>query len=277
MTQTVDHRRKIVAPVAESLSGARLSYWPSVFCAGDMVEIRLYTDDDRKTSVSLRVELLSEQDEVLLSEVKVFVPSQKSPHYFTTSEFSLPQDNLAEGSYILRVINNYEILDSVQLDVFEDSSYVADVVRKMKYFTEGLTIKSAVLTAIEFGNYDKAIALQKKVANSYISMGNQILAAKTWEELAEKLFELKAFKESKEALEQSLALFKKIEDLADKDEILKRLTEEIEICLSPHILSSVEVSQNPYPGESHGYQSDINKKVSARTKPKKKNLWDDLV
>ena len=103
----------------------------------------------------------------------------------------------------------------------------------------------------------------------YIAIDNQELAARYWEQLAEKLFDLDAFNDAKKALEYSLVLFKTIEDLADKDEILKRLREEIEICISPQkVLLSIKTtpSQNP---------PEINKNLVPQT-PKKKSLWDDL-
>jgi hypothetical protein len=139
----------------------------------------------------------------------------------------------------------------------------------MKHFAEALNKQEEVATALEFGNYERAIALQKNCEVLYIAIDNQELAARYWEQLAEKLFDLDAFKDAKKALEYSLVLFKTIEDLADKDEILKRLREEIEICISPQkVLLSIKttLSQNP---------PEINKNLVPQT-PKKKSLWDDL-
>jgi tetratricopeptide (TPR) repeat protein len=248
----------------KKIRGVVLNYWPPVVLPGEELTIRLYVKENAPNQANLEIKLNSEQGQLLASKsTEVFLNlATISPCFVTKLEIP---ENLSEGVYVLQVWENQTLLASAELELTEDQVYA----KYMKYFAEALNKQEEVATALEFGNYERAIALQKDCEVLYIAIDNQELAARYWEQLAEKLFELQAFKESKKALEQSLALFKTIEDLADKDEILKRLREEIEICISPQkVLLSIKttLSQNP---------PEINKNLVPQT-PKKKSLWDDL-
>jgi len=248
----------------KKIRGVVLNYWPPVVLPGEELTIRLYVKENAPNQANLEIKLNSEQGQLLASKsTEVFLNlAAISPCFVTKLEIP---ENLSEGVYVLQVWENQTLLASAELKLTEDQVYA----NYRKYFAEALNKQEEVATALEFGNYERAITLQKDCEVLYILIDNKELAARYWEQLAEKLFDLDAFKDAKKALEYSLVLFKTIEDLADKDEILKRLREEIEICISPQkVLLSIKTtpSQNP---------PEINKNLAPQT-PKKKSLWDDL-
>lgn len=248
----------------KKIRGVVLNYWPPVVLPGEGLTIRLYVKENAPNQANLEIKLNSEQGQLLASkstEVSLNLATI-SPCFITKLEIP---ENLSEGVYVLQVWENQTVLASAELELTGDKDYA----NYMKHFAEALNKQEEVATALEFGNYERAIALQKDCEVLYIAIDNKELAARYWEQLAEKLFDLDAFNDAKKALEYSLVLFKTIEDLADKDEILKRLREEIEICISPQkVLLSIKttLSQNP---------PEINKNLVPQT-PKKKSLWDDL-
>jgi hypothetical protein len=248
----------------KKIRGVVLNYWPPVVLPGEGLTIRLYVKENAPNQANLEIKLNSEQGQLLASKsTEVFLNLAAISPYFIT-KLEIPE-NLSEGVYVLQVWENQTVLASAELELTGDKDYA----NYMKHFAEALNKQEEVATALEFGNYERALALQKNCEVLYIAIDNQELAARYWEQLAEKLFDLDAFHDAKKALEQSLALFKTIEDLADKDEILKRLREEIEICISPQkVLLSIKttLSQNP---------PEINKNLVPQTS-KKKSLWDDL-
>jgi len=248
----------------KKIRGVVLNYWPPVVLPGEGLTIRLYVKENAPNQANLEIKLNSEQGQLLASkstEVSLNLATI-SPCFITKLEIP---ENLSEGVYVLQVWENQTVLASAELELTGDKDYAS----YMEHFAEALNKQEEVATALEFGNYERAIALQKNCEVLYIAIDNQELAARYWEQLAEKLFDLDAFNDAKKALEYSLVLFEAIEDLADKDEILKRLREEIEICISPQkVLLSIKttLSQNP---------PEINKNLVPQTS-KKKSLWDDL-
>jgi len=248
----------------KKIRGVVLNYWPPVVLSGEGLTIRLYVKENAPNQANLEIKLNSEQGQLLASkstEVSLNLATI-SPCFITKLEIP---ENLSEGVYVLQVWENQTVLASAELELTGDKDYAS----YMEHFAEALNKQEEVATALEFGNYERAIALQKNCEVLYIAIDNQELAARYWEQLAEKLFDLDAFNDAKKALEYSLVLFEAIEDLADKDEILKRLREEIEICISPQkVLLSIKttLSQNP---------PEINKNLVPQTS-KKKSLWDDL-
>ena len=248
----------------KKIRGVVLNYWPPVVLPGEGLTIRLYVKENAPNQANLEIKLNSEQGQLLASkstEVSLNLATI-SPCFITKLEIP---ENLSEGVYVLQVWENQTVLASAELELTGDKDYA----NYMKHFAEALNKQEEVATALEFGNYERAITLQKDCEVLYILIDNKELAARYWEQLAEKLFDLDAFNDAKKALEYSLVLFKTIEDLADKDEILKRLREEIEICISPQkVLLSIKTtpSQNP---------PEINKNLVPQTS-KKKSLWDDL-
>ena len=259
----------------KKMRGVVLNYWPPVVLSGEELTIRLYVKENAPNQTDLAIKLNSEQGQLLASkstEVSLDLATI-SPCFVTKLEIP---ENLSEDVYVLQIWENQTLLASGELQLTEDKDYA----NYRKYFAEALNKQEEVATALEFGNYQRAISLQKECEVLYIAIDNQELAARYWEQLAEKLFDLDAFNDAKKALECSLVLFKAIKDLHNQDLVLKRIQEEIKICLSPQkALLNLETtpSQKISPGKSN-YSLEINKnkKVYSRTKPKKKNLWDDL-
>jgi hypothetical protein len=68
-----------------------------------------------------------------------------------------------------------------------------------------------------------------------------------------------------------LVLFEAIKDLDNQDLVVKRIQEEIKICISPQ---KVLLSLETIPPQNL-LETSKNKKLTPQ-KPKKKNLWDDF-
>jgi hypothetical protein len=237
-----------------------------VVLPGEELTIRLYVKENAPNQANLEIKLNSEQGQLLASKsTEVFLNlAAISPCFVTKLEIP---ENLSEGVYVLQVWENQTLLASAELELTEDQVYA----KYMKYFAEALNKQEEVATALEFGNYERAIALQKDCEVLYIAIDNKELAARYWEQLAEKLFDLDAFNDAKKALEYSLVLFKAIKDLDNQDLVVKRIQEEIKICISPQ---KVLLSLETIPPQNL-LETSKNKKLTPQ-KPKKKNLWDDF-
>jgi len=221
----------------KKMRGVVLNYWPPVVLPGDELRIRFYVEENAPNQANLEIKLTSEQGQLLASKsTEVFLDlAAISPCFIT--ELEIPE-NLSEDVYVLQIWENQTLLASGELQLTEDKDYA----NYRKYFAEALNKQEEVATALELGNYQRAIALQKECEVLYIAIDNQELAARYWEQLAEKLFDLDAFNDAKKAIEYlenakkalecSLVLFKEIEGLDNKDKILERIREEVKICVA---------------------------------------------
>jgi hypothetical protein len=250
----------------KKIRGVVLNYWPPVVLPGEELTIRLYVKENAPNQANLEIKLNSEQGQLLASkstEVSLNLATV-SPCFITKLEIP---EHLPEDVYVLQIWENQTLLASAELELTGDKDYAS----YMKHFAEALNKQEEVATALEFGNYERAIALQKDCEVLYIAIDNKELAARYWEQLAEKLFDLDAFNDAKKALEYSLVLFEAIKDLDNQDLVVKRIQEEIKICISPQ---KVLLSLETIPPQNL-LETSKNKKLTPQ-KPKKKNLWDDF-
>jgi DNA-binding XRE family transcriptional regulator len=220
----------------KKIRGVVLNYWPPVVLPGEGLTIRLYVKENAPNQANLEIKLNSEQGQLLASkstEVSLNLATI-SPCFITKLEIP---ENLSEGVYVLQVWENQTVLASAELELTGDKDYA----NYMKHFAEALNKQEEVATALEFGNYERAIALQKDCEVLYIAIDNKELAARYWEQLAEKLFDLDAFNDAKKALEYSLVLFEAIEYLENRDKILERIREEVKICENRRNLPTVNI------------------------------------
>ena len=220
----------------KKIRGVVLNYWPPVVLPGEELTIRLYVKENAPNQANLEIKLNSEQGQLLASkstEVSLNLATI-SPCFITKLEIP---ENLSEGVYVLQVWENQTVLASAELELTGDKDYA----NYMKHFAEALNKQEEVATALEFGNYERAIALQKDCEVLYIAIDNKELAARYWEQLAEKLFDLDAFNDAKKALEYSLVLFEAIEYLENRDKILERIREEVKICENRRNLPTVNI------------------------------------
>jgi DNA-binding XRE family transcriptional regulator len=220
----------------KKIRGVVLNYWPPVVLPGEGLTIRLYVKENAPNQANLEIKLNSEQGQLLASkstEVSLNLATI-SPCFITKLEIP---ENLSEGVYVLQVWENQTLLASAELELTKDQDYA----NYRKYFAEALNKQEEVATALEFGNYERAITLQKECEVLYILIDNKELAARYWEQLAEKLFDLDAFNDAKKALEYSLVLFEAIEYLENRDKILERIREEVKICENRRNLPTVNI------------------------------------
>ena len=220
----------------KKIRGVVLNYWPPVVLPGEGLTIRLYVKENAPNQANLEIKLNSEQGQLLASkstEVSLNLATI-SPCFITKLEIP---ENLSEGVYVLQVWENQTVLASAELELTGDKDYA----NYMKHFAEALNKQEEVATALEFGNYERALALQKNCEVLYILIDNKELAARYWEQLAEKLFDLDAFNDAKKALEYSLVLFEAIEYLENRDKILERIREEVKICENRRNLPTVNI------------------------------------
>jgi len=220
----------------KKIRGVVLNYWPPVVLPGEELTIRLYVKENAPNQANLEIKLNSEQGQLLASkstEVSLNLATI-SPCFITKLEIP---ENLSEGVYVLQVWENQTLLASAELELTKDQDYA----NYRKYFAEALNKQEEVATALEFGNYERAITLQKECEVLYILIDNKELAARYWEQLAEKLFDLDAFNDAKKALEYSLVLFEAIEYLENRDKILERIREEVKICENRRNLPTVNI------------------------------------
>jgi hypothetical protein len=237
-----------------------------VVLPGEGLTIRLYVKENAPNQTDLEIKINSEQGQLLASkstEVSLNLATI-SPCFITKLEIP---EHLPEDVYVLQIWENQTLLASADLELTKDQDYA----NYRKSLAEALNKQEEVATALEFGNYERAIALQKDCEVLYIAIDNQELAARYWEQLAEKLFDLDALNDAKKALEYSLVLFKAIKDLDNQDLVVKRIQEEIKICISPQ---KVLLSLETIPPQNL-LETSKNKKLTPQ-KPKKKNLWDDF-
>lgn len=194
-----------------------LTYNPPVVLPGGQVQVGLEVDGKFAPNTVLKVDLASEDEEVLLSASIVF-PG-------LTADLAIPCD-FDEGTYRLQVIYKNSVLDSTFLDVVKDKVYV----QQMEDFAKGLSIEDQVAKAVKKGNYEEVFVLQEQVEQLYRSASNLELAARSWEDLGEALFEKEQPKLSKKALVKALSIYSGVQELEDNQPIIDRIHKTIEIC-----------------------------------------------
>ena len=174
-----------------------LTYEPPVPIPGDTLTIYLNRDGQFSSDHKLIVELVAETGKTLITlEIN-------SSNEAATLE--IPND-CEEGTYILQVIDNKVVLDSTEIDIFEDKNYA----EKTNSFVNGLELEIQIKEEIEKEDYEEAFKLQEKVEEHY--KHNLKFAAKSWEEFAEVLYEKKQIELSRKALDEALEIYKKIEN-----------------------------------------------------------------
>ena len=174
-----------------------LTYEPPVPIPGDTLTIYLNRDGQFSSDHKLIVELVAETGKTLITlEIN-------SSNEAATLE--IPND-CEEGTYILQVIDNKVVLDSTEIDIFEDKNYA----EKTNSFVNGLELEIQIKEEIEKEDYEEAFKLQEKVEEHY--KHNLKFAAKSWEEFAEVLYEKKQIELSIKALDEALEIYKKIEN-----------------------------------------------------------------
>jgi sulfur transfer complex TusBCD TusB component (DsrH family) len=146
---------------------------------GKKLEINL--EVTKNFSESLQVALINQRGDLLVTPIIVISPNW-------TGELSL--EDIPEGSYLLQVLYQDYVLDKTTFELLDEAS-----AQQMEEFQEGLEIEDRVTQALEKGNYTEAMTLQEKAAKCYHD--NPELAARSWEELAEKLYEKQQFLLSK--------------------------------------------------------------------------------
>ena len=147
-----------------------LTYEPPVPIPGDTLTIYLNRDGQFSSDHKLIVELVAETGKTLITlEIN-------SSNEAATLE--IPND-CEEGTYILQVIDNKVVLDSTEIDIFEDKNYA----EKTNSFVNGLELEIQIKEEIEKEDYEEAFKLQEKVEEHY--KHNLKFAAESWEEFAE--------------------------------------------------------------------------------------------
>ena len=121
------------------------------------------------------------------------------------------------------MIDNKVVLDSTEIDIFEDKNYA----EKTNSFVNGLELEIQIKEEIEKEDYEEAFKLQEKVEEHY--KHNLKFAAKSWEEFAEVLYEKKQIELSRKALDEALEIYKKIENSDYKEKIIERINHNLEI------------------------------------------------
>jgi transcriptional regulator with XRE-family HTH domain len=185
---------------------------------GRKVDVRLEVTGDGELNNSdpnLMVELISQEGNLLIDPIPVIFPD-------LTASFTLPED-IKQGSYILQVTYQNLVLYNTTFDVVDEES-----ARQMEEFDRGLEIQDQVYQAIEESNYAEAINLQKEAAKHFLNANNPELAASSWEDLADILYEKNELRLSKEALEKTWEIYSSIEELENREEILARIRENLD-------------------------------------------------
>ncbi|MDJ0582807.1 helix-turn-helix transcriptional regulator [Crocosphaera sp.] len=191
-----------------------LTYQPPVPIPGEKLTIDLNRDGEFSSDHQLIVELVAETGKRLIT-----LDINSSDDVAT---LEIP-NNFKEGTYILQVIDNNVVLDSTEIDIFEDKNYA----EKTNSFVEELNLEIQIKEKVEKEYYQQAFKLQEKVKEHY--KHNPKLAAKSWEQFAEVLYDKEEIKLSKKALEKALEIYEGIKDLDNKEEIIDRINEKIEI------------------------------------------------
>ncbi|MEA5534563.1 helix-turn-helix domain-containing protein [Crocosphaera sp. XPORK-15E] len=210
--------KEFLQTLPKEIPSVLLFHTPSMPKQGDKVDIRLEVEDNLSINIPLMIEFLTQEGDLIIAPIPVDLSS-------LTASFTIPE-TIEQGSYVLEVTYNDCFLDSTTFNIVDEES-----ARQMAEFERGLETENQVKKSIEEGNYDKSMQLQEKAARHYAH--NPKLAARSWEELAEVLYEKDQLTLSREALEKALNINLSIEGLENKQEILDRINEKIEILKPP--------------------------------------------
>ncbi len=202
------------SPINSAYPTILLSYKPPVPTPGDTLTIYLNRDGEFLSDHQLIVELIAETGKRLIT---LDITSSNG-----VATLEIPSD-FKEGTYILQVIYNNIVLDSTDIGIFEDKNYA----EKKNSFVNGLELEIQIKEEVEKGHYEQAFKLQERVKEHY--KHNLKLAAKSWEEFAEVLYEKEQIELSREALEEALEIYEGIKDLDNKEEIIERINQNLEI------------------------------------------------
>lgn len=209
-----------------TLPTVTLSYWPPSPTPGDNLTISLEIEGKFPENSSLVVDLLSKNGERMCSKTV--------DNFKKNIDLSIPE-KIKEGIYILQVIYQNQTYKTF-IDIFNDQ----ETPQILNSFGEGLLTESELKEAIKRGDYSQVKELQEKVIQCY--KNNPELAARFCEELAEKLYEKKAFSLSRDALNKSLEIYSKIQELEDKEEILARVNNHLKIVKKSLMIAQIALT-----------------------------------
>ena len=230
-----------------------LTYEPPVPIPGDTLTIYLNRDGQFSSDHKLIVELVAETGKTLITlEIN-------SSNEAATLE--IPND-CEEGTYILQVIDNKVVLDSTEIDIFEDKNYA----EKTNSFVNGLELEIQIKEEIEKEDYEEAFKLQEMVEEHY--KHNLKFAAKSWEEFAEVLYEKKQIELSRKALDEALEIYKKIENSDYKEKIIERINHNLEIVKRNLLKTKLQILR-----EKKGYSQD-QLALLLKTNPDQIKAWE---
>lgn len=209
--------KEFLQTLPKEIPSVLLFHTPSMPKQGDKVNIRLEVEGNLSADVPLMIKFLTQEGDLLIDPIPVELSS-------LTASFTIPE-TIEQGSYVLAVAYNDGFLDSITFDIVDEES-----ARQMAEFEQGLFIEEQVSQAIKKGNYDEAINLQEKAVEHFLNANNPELAGRSWEDLAEVLYENNKPTLSKDALEKALGIYSGIKGLENKEEFINRINEKIEIC-----------------------------------------------
>lgn len=218
MTETTKTKNHYLKDVPESLR----KEIPSVLIfyslkQGRKVDIRLEVTGNLSDNTPLMVELVSQEGDLSMT------PTPVNSRDLTAS--FIIDKGTQQGSHILQVTYHDYVLESTTFEVLDEES-----VRQMEEFDRGLKVQDQVYEAVEKGNYNQAIDLQKEAATHFLNANNPELAANSWEDLADILYDENQLAFSKHSLQEALEIYSGVKELENREEILTRIREEMEIC-----------------------------------------------
>lgn len=206
--------------IPNNIPSLTIAYEPTIVTHGDSITVKLESENQLNENYDLTLKIISEENECLFAKSIEF-PKQN------TISVTIP-DDWQENDYELRIVYQDWILASEILEIANQEE-----AKQQNLFTQDVNLKNESQNLLkENKNYIQAMKLQEESTNYYQESGNSVIAAQSWEDFAGELYEAKQYKLAKQNLNKSLAIFKNIKDLEEKDEIIARINREIELCQS---------------------------------------------
>lgn len=209
-----------MSTIPNNIPCVTIAYAPTIVTHGESVTVTLKSDRD----CDLTLKVLTEEKECLVAKTITY-PKEK------TIAFNIPND-WRENDYELRIVYQDWILASEILEVVNEEE-----AKDAHLFTQGLNLQSELQDLLtESKDYNQAMKLQEESANYYEQSGHNLMAAKTWENLAGYFYELRQFELADQCLIKSLGILINIKDLEakDKKEIIAIINRELSTVRNAH-------------------------------------------
>jgi transcriptional regulator with XRE-family HTH domain len=244
----------LTSTTMQTMPSISLNCSPRIILPGDQLVIDIDMDGNLPEYIDLVVELVSEMGKPLelLRLSSSDLTENDVIEKFLKKEVQIPI-GLVEGNYLLQVVSDHDIRDSIELEIVEnrsDAEEIKSIADGFQTIAEASEKASSALHSAKFNTNENAKKLQEKCEELYKSVGSIKLAARSWKELAKEFFDRKDLKYCRDALNKSLELYSEVDDLDYKKEILEQIDREIEFC-------NKEIFYSLFPRDSKQFSSQI--------------------